>query len=127
MQSTNSKKLCGKKYERFSRKILIQKGFEICATNYIGRFAEIDLIATKDNCLYFFEVKYRSIDHLDVLEHYLNTQYQKFKKQVKYYCCLNGTGFKAVSCYLFLYSKVAKNRVKLYCYKLPRCETLNLL
>jgi putative endonuclease len=39
---------------------LIEKGYSILETNYSSRFGEIDIIAQKDNCIVFIEVKYRS-------------------------------------------------------------------
>ncbi len=38
---------------------LRQQGYEIIDTNWHNRWAEIDIIARKDNRVYFVEVKYR--------------------------------------------------------------------
>ncbi|MFY7862136.1 MAG: YraN family protein [Chitinophagales bacterium] len=50
----------GKKGEELAKEFLISKGYSILARNYrIGR-AEIDIIAFKDDILYFIEIKTRS-------------------------------------------------------------------
>lgn len=41
---------------------LADHGYTILEQNFYCRFGEIDLICTKDNCLVFVEVKYRSGD-----------------------------------------------------------------
>ncbi|MCS6819068.1 MAG: YraN family protein [Chitinophagales bacterium] len=49
----------GKHGERIAANFLVQKGYEIKATNYRFGKAEIDLIAQKDGVLVFVEVKTR--------------------------------------------------------------------
>ena len=39
---------------------LVESGYTILETNYITRFAEIDIIAAIDDCLVFVEVKTRT-------------------------------------------------------------------
>ena len=50
----------GKKYEDVAVSYLQQKGFIIVAQNYRYKKAEIDIIAQKDACLCFIEVKARA-------------------------------------------------------------------
>jgi putative endonuclease len=50
----------GKKYEDVAVSYLQQKGFIIIAQNYRYKKAEIDIIAQKDACLCFVEVKARA-------------------------------------------------------------------
>lgn len=49
----------GRQGESFATRVLIEKGYRILERNYRGRFGEIDIIARKDNCLHFIEVKTR--------------------------------------------------------------------
>ena len=54
----------GKKGEELAKSFLIEKGYEILASNYRYKKAEIDLIAKKENILAIIEVKTRtSIDY----------------------------------------------------------------
>jgi putative endonuclease len=47
----------GKRGEEIAAKYLQDKGYRILERNYSTKFGEIDLIATKNNILYFVEVK----------------------------------------------------------------------
>lgn len=49
----------GNKAENIAARCLQNKGFAILARNYRYKRAEIDIIARKDTCLYFVEVKAR--------------------------------------------------------------------
>jgi putative endonuclease len=60
----------GKIGENITRTFLMKHGFSVVTTNYRTRFGEIDIVAQKDNCLRFVEVKsvkVRSFDHLETL------------------------------------------------------------
>ena len=46
--------------ERLAREYLEASGFKVLEQNFISRFGEIDIIATKDNYLCFVEVKTRT-------------------------------------------------------------------
>lgn len=54
-----NKRSIGKEKELLAAKFLEDKGYKIVAQNYFCRLGELDLIAKKDNCLIFVEVKYR--------------------------------------------------------------------
>ena len=45
--------------EYTAQSYLQSKGFKIVNRNYISRYGEIDIIASKDDCLVFVEVKFR--------------------------------------------------------------------
>jgi putative endonuclease len=47
-------------YERKTVDFLIEEGYEVLDTNYIGTHGEIDIIAKYENTIIFVEVKYRS-------------------------------------------------------------------
>ncbi len=49
----------GKKSEEEAVRILENRGFRIIERNFHSRFGEIDIIATKNKTLYFFEVRLR--------------------------------------------------------------------
>ena len=46
--------------EKISQGYLINKGYKILETNYYTRNGEIDIIAQKDKCIIFVEVKTRT-------------------------------------------------------------------
>jgi uncharacterized protein (TIGR00252 family) len=50
----------GRKAEQVAADFLLYKGCEIIAQNWRTRWCEIDIVATRDNTVYFCEVKYRS-------------------------------------------------------------------
>ena len=52
-------KAIGKIGECMAQKYLKSKGFNILNNNYSSRYGEIDIVATKDECLVFVEVKFR--------------------------------------------------------------------
>ena len=58
--STNRKIDLGKLGEEIACKYLQQEGYKIVYRNYRTRFAEIDIIAEKNNILSFIEVKTRT-------------------------------------------------------------------
>ena len=49
----------GRKAEAQAAQVIKQRGFKLIAQNWRNRWCEIDLIACKDGCVYFIEVKYR--------------------------------------------------------------------
>ncbi|MGE4318897.1 MAG: YraN family protein [Deferribacterales bacterium] len=49
----------GQKGEKKAEKYLIQNGYKILEKNFRSRFGEIDIIAFKDGCTVFVEVKTR--------------------------------------------------------------------
>lgn len=46
--------------EKIAKYFLIKKGYEIIETNFYTKRGEIDIIAQKNNCIIFVEVKTRS-------------------------------------------------------------------
>lgn len=54
----------GKSAEIQASKFLRKKGYKIVDVNYHSRFGEIDIIAEKDGCIVFVEVKMRSEDSI---------------------------------------------------------------
>jgi putative endonuclease len=57
---TRYRRNLGQSGEQLAVQYLTDDGYTIVATNYTTRFAEIDIIAAKDNCLVFVEVKARA-------------------------------------------------------------------
>ncbi len=72
--------------EDLSCNYLKKKGFKILNRRFYTRFGEIDIIALKNNSLYFIEVKMRSHNHL---AHPLMTitpkKIKRFKKAIQFY------------------------------------------
>jgi putative endonuclease len=61
--TSNSQKI-GQLGEDIACKFLTKHGFSIIERNYTRKWGEIDIIAQKDNKLYFIEVKSKSVDSL---------------------------------------------------------------
>jgi len=55
-------KTTGNLGEELAVKYLSQKGYMIIERNWRFRYAEVDIIAAKNNCLHFFEIKTRTTD-----------------------------------------------------------------
>jgi ribonuclease HII len=49
----------GKQAEKVAAEYLEKQGYKILAKNWRTRMCEIDIVASKDKCVYFVEVKYR--------------------------------------------------------------------
>lgn len=64
--------------ENLAYNYLVKKGYCILATNFRTRYAELDIIAKKDNFLVFFEVKTRKSNLYG--EPYESVSVHKFKK-----------------------------------------------
>lgn len=62
----------GKAGEDLAAQFLINKGYQILARNYRFKRSEIDLIAQKDNCLVFVEVKLRTTDAFGFPEEFVD-------------------------------------------------------
>ncbi|NOS91260.1 MAG: YraN family protein [Cyclobacteriaceae bacterium] len=62
----------GKAGEDLAAQFLIDKGYQVLARNYRFKRSEIDLIAQKDNCLVFVEVKLRTTDAFGYPEEFVN-------------------------------------------------------
>ncbi|MCE2995186.1 MAG: YraN family protein [Cyclobacteriaceae bacterium] len=62
----------GKAGEDLAARFLLEKGYQILARNYRFKRSEIDIIAQKDNCLVFVEVKWRSTDAFGYPEEFVN-------------------------------------------------------
>lgn len=61
MAKQNNRKI-GAKYEQLAVKYLINKGYQIVGRNQYTPYGEIDILAQKEKCFVFCEVKYRSSD-----------------------------------------------------------------
>ncbi|TSC77995.1 MAG: putative endonuclease [Parcubacteria group bacterium Gr01-1014_24] len=62
---TSEKQKIGEIGENIAVKFLVKQGFSILDRNYTKKWGEIDIIAEKDNKLYFIEVKSVSRLNLD--------------------------------------------------------------
>ncbi|MDE2399469.1 MAG: YraN family protein [Patescibacteria group bacterium] len=59
---TSEKQKTGEIGENIAEKFLVKHGFSVLDRNYTKKWGEIDIVAKKDNKLYFVEVK--SVSHL---------------------------------------------------------------
>lgn len=92
----------GKQAEQFVSEYLTDHGYTVTAQNWRTRWCEIDVIATKNNTVYFIEVKYRKSaawgDGLDAITYKKQTQMQ-FAAEL----WLNSSHWQGKSC-LVVYS-----------------------
>lgn len=111
-----NKKKIGNLGEEISSIFLKNKGFKILKRNWEKRpIGEIDIIAKKDNILYFVEVKTTAStnDKYSPLEHLDKNKMKKFQRIVNHYLIeknLIDTDYKisAILCYLNSETKKAK-------------------
>jgi Holliday junction resolvase-like predicted endonuclease len=61
--------------ENIAAKFLVKQGFSIKDRNYTKKWGEIDIVAEKDNKIYFIEVKSVSRETLDDVTHETLDQY----------------------------------------------------
>jgi len=57
-----SNKYTGTKGEEMAAEFLIQNGYKIVERNWRFKHWEVDIIASKGNCMHFFEIKTRTSD-----------------------------------------------------------------
>lgn len=85
MKKTDNKRRLGTIYEEKSAAFLIDRGFEILKMNYRCKIGEIDIIAKKDECIHFVEVKYRNTQKCGVPLEAVNYKKQKIISKVSMY------------------------------------------
>ena len=91
------RKKLGKFGENLACKYLKNNGFEIIERNYQCRYGEIDIIAEKENTIYFFEVKSRRIYSFGEPEESITSdKVNKIVLSAKYY--LNNKKLYNLSC-----------------------------
>lgn len=62
--TSNTQKI-GKLGEDVASMFLVKHGFDVLERNYTKKWGEIDIIAKKDDRLYFIEVKSKSVSNLE--------------------------------------------------------------
>lgn len=67
----------GKQAEAAIARYLKANGFKVLAQNWRTRFCEIDVVAQKDACVYFVEVKHRARDSWGSGLEYITAKKQK--------------------------------------------------
>ncbi|MBO5487976.1 MAG: YraN family protein [Eubacterium sp.] len=77
----------GAKYEEMAADYLMGKGYEILERNYRNRFGEIDIIAQKEQCIIFIEVKYRSSNRSGSPLEAVDERKQHQLSRVAYFYC----------------------------------------
>lgn len=90
----------GKIGEKIVKDFLFQNGFYVLGSNYRTRYGEIDVVAEKDRCLHFVEVKsikVRSFDNLQSLhvkpvDNFTKSKWIKFTTAVRTYLHSKGIG-----------------------------------
>lgn len=60
---TSDKQKIGEEGENVASNYLEKQGFVVLERNYTKKWGEIDIVGSKDNKLYFFEVKSTSVAH----------------------------------------------------------------
>ncbi len=91
-----SNKTKGKLGEKLAKEFLLKNGFEILETNFrYSRMAEIDIIASKGNILYFVEVKYRTTNAFGMpFEAITKFKLDKIKMCAQYYLSTTKRNYK---------------------------------
>ncbi|MGI8951544.1 MAG: YraN family protein [Chitinophagaceae bacterium] len=64
----------GNKGEQLAVTFLLQQGFEIVERNWRFKYLEVDIIASKNNRLHFFEIKTRTSDKYGKPEESISTK-----------------------------------------------------
>lgn len=80
-------KILGRKGEELTRKYLKKRGYKIVARNYETPFGEADIVAFKDGCYCFVEVKARESDVFGLPSEAVTREKQrKYRMIAKYFC-----------------------------------------
>lgn len=80
----------GNKAEDYACQLLVQNSYKIIERNFHSRFGEVDIIATKDNTLFFVEVKARWNNKFGLPEEAVTpTKLWKIQKTAEYYASIN--------------------------------------
>ena len=74
--TSNSQKI-GELGEDVACKFLTKHGFSVLERNYTKKWGEIDIIAQKNDTLYFIEVKSKSVSSLDFASHLFDEKVNK--------------------------------------------------
>ena len=83
--STSFKKNLGNRGELLVEKFLINQGFKIVDRNFSIRGGEIDIIAKKDVCISFIEVKTRTHQYFNTSEVITPSKQKKIILTAKYF------------------------------------------
>ena len=70
---TSDKQKIGKLGENIAERFLMKHGFTIIESNYTKKWGEIDIVAQKNNKLFFCEVKSKSVNSISDVTHETNT------------------------------------------------------
>lgn len=80
----------GKLAEDIASDIIFQKGYKVLDRNFRSRFGEIDIVAIKDSCLVFVEVKARWTNKFGAPEEAVTwSKLGKIKKTGEYYSLIH--------------------------------------
>lgn len=80
----------GAEAENRAAEYLKSTGFKILDRNWKTKFCEIDIVARKDNCIYFVEVKYRgSADQGSGFDYITAQKLQKMERAAKSWVEIN--------------------------------------
>ncbi|PZM86619.1 YraN family protein [Candidatus Gracilibacteria bacterium] len=120
MQKTTKQK--GDKGELIAIKYLKSKGYDILDTNFkFGRFGEVDIIAEKEEFIYFFEVKYRENKKFGEPEESITkNKLQKFRQTIEFYVLKNNLDFEKIKFEVITILKEEKS------YKLKHYKNLEI-
>ena len=84
----------GNKAEAAAADYLEAQGYQVLARNWKIPVAEIDIVAKKDKCLYFIEVRYRRTRfHGDGLESITRTKLSQMQRSASFWLSENRWGW----------------------------------
>lgn len=101
-------KAVGDRYEEVAVKYLVKRGLKIVARNFHSRSGEIDIIASRGEKFYFFEVRYRGSASLqDAAGSISNLKRSRIFSTVGYWLLENGYDEECIGgVYAFLIDRV---------------------
>lgn len=80
------RKTCGRVGEEIAKQFLVDRYYDIMATNFHSRYGEIDIVAIKNGITYFCEVKARTTLTFGTPEEAVNwKKLHKIKKTIQCY------------------------------------------
>lgn len=114
----NKKTKIGRLGEFLALRYLKQKNFDIVDLNWRYRHLEIDLIASFDKRLVFFEIKTRTDKFSFPEENFKLKQAKNLRRAIKAYCDINRINVENIDFYLlFIFIDETNKRAKVICLK----------
>lgn len=100
--------------ENLAVQFLKSNGYRITERNVPNKFGEIDIIAKKNKCYYFFEVKTgKEMSSINPAENLSKAKISKFIKSVEYYCLSKKVGEYKVQAIIVMIGEGSKPSIEI--------------